>query len=236
MSFVIVIDGPSGAGKSSTARALARRLGILFLDTGALYRAIALRALSLGVAAQDEAAAERCAREARLDLAGPPDDARVLLDGEDVSREIRTPVVGEMASRVATLSGVRRQLVDVQRAFARRGPVVAEGRDLGTVVFPEAQVKVYLDADLDTRAERRTRELQSRGLAVSRDDVREDLQRRDQRDRSRLDSPLRRAEGAHVLDTTRLSLEQQVDAVLGIVRAHPECPAEWRLPSAGPAT
>ena len=234
MSFVIAIDGPSGAGKSSTARAVARRLDSLFLDTGALYRALALRVLNLGMPVHDEAAVEQCAREARIDLAGSADDTHVLLDGRDVSREIRTPEVSEMASRLATLSGVRRQLVELQRDFARRGPIVAEGRDLGTVVFPAAQVKVFLDADLGTRAERRTRELQGRGLAVARDDVREDLRRRDERDRTREDSPLARAEDAHVLDTTGLTLEQQVDAVLEVVRAHPECPAAWRLPSAGP--
>ncbi|HUK63420.1 MAG TPA: (d)CMP kinase, partial [Dongiaceae bacterium] len=214
MNFVIAIDGPSGAGKSSTARGVARRLGILYLDTGALYRALALRVLTRGVPVRDEAAVDRCASEARIDLAGSPDDAHVLLDGQDVSREIRTPEVSEMASRLATLSGVRRQLVELQRAFARRGPIVAEGRDLGTVVFPGAQVKVFLDADLGTRAERRTRELHGRGLAVARDDVREDLQRRDERDQTRADSPLRRADNAHVLDTTGLSLDQQIEAVL----------------------
>jgi cytidylate kinase len=235
VSFVIVIDGPSGAGKSTTARAVARRLGVLFLDTGALYRAVALRVLSLGIAAADVTSVEQCAREARIDLAGSPEDTHVLLDGRDVSRDIRTPEVSEMSSRLATVSGVRRQLVDVQREFARRGPVVAEGRDLGTVVFPNAQVKVFLDADLETRAERRARELQGRGIGVSRDDVREDLRRRDERDRSRTDSPLRRADDAHVVDTTGMGLAAQVEAVLAIIRAHPECPAEWRLPSAGPA-
>lgn len=235
MSFVIAIDGPSGAGKSSTAQAVAQRLGILYLDTGALYRALALRVLTQGVPVEDQAAIEACAADARIDLAGSPEDTHVLLDGQEVSREIRTPEVSEMASRLATLPGVRRLLVELQRAFAGRGPIVAEGRDLGTVVFPGAQVKVFLDADLDARAERRTRELQARGLAVARDDVREDLRRRDERDRMRTDSPLRRADDAHVLDTTRVSPEQQVEAVLAIVRAHPECPAAWRQPSTGPA-
>jgi len=155
----------------------------------------------------------------------------VLLDGVDISLEIRTPELSEMASRLATLSGVRRQLDELQREFERRGPLVAEGRDLGTVVFPHAQVKVYLDAELEARAERRARELQGRGLGVSRDAVREDLRRRDERDRTRTDSPLARAADAHVVDTTRLSPEAQVDAVLELVRAHPECPAEWRTGS-----
>jgi cytidylate kinase len=236
VGFVIVIDGPSGAGKSTTARAVAERLGILFLDTGALYRALALRVLRGGVSPRDEAAVEACSREARIDLAGEPGSPHVLLDGADVSREIRTPEVSELSSRLATQPAVRRRLVEIQREFARRGPVVAEGRDLGTVVFPEAQVKIYLDADLSTRAERRAREMQARGIALSRGDVQEDLARRDARDQGRADSPLRRANDAHVLDTTGLGEDAQREAVLQIVRSHPECPPAWREASAGPAS
>ena len=235
MNFVIVLDGPSGAGKSSTARAVAARLGILLLDTGALYRAVALRALQNGVSPDDTAAVERCAAEARLDLTGSPDGPHVLLEGTDVSREIRTPEVSELASRFAALPGVRRDLVAIQRGIALRGPVVAEGRDLGTVVFPDADVKIYLDADLATRAERRARELQARGIAASSADVREDLIRRDQRDRTRLDSPLRRAEDAIAVDTTGLSLEEQVDQVLEIIRADPSCPEAWKTARKEPA-
>lgn len=228
MGFVIAIDGPSGAGKSTTARAVARRLGIPFLDTGALYRALALRVRAGGVHAEDEAAVADSARGALIDLAGAADDPRVMLDGEDVTQAIRTPEVSELSSRLATQSAVRRRLVELQHEFARRGPVVAEGRDLGTVVFPNAQVKIYLDADLGARAERRARELQSRGIAVSRDDVRLDLERRDLRDSRRADSPLKRADGALVVDTTRMGLDQQVEAVLCIVAAHPDCPDGWR--------
>ncbi len=233
MRFVIAIDGPSAAGKSTTARAVARRLGILFLDTGALYRALALRVRNAGVDAEDEAAVAERARGAAIDLAGTADDPRVLLDGEDVTPAIRTPEVSELSSRIATQSAVRRRLVELQHEFASRGPVVAEGRDLGTVVFPDAQVKIFLDADLGSRAERRARELQSRGIAVGRDDVREDLERRDLRDRGRADSPLKRADEAMVLDTTSMGLDEQVEAVLRVVTEHPECPAGWRDRVAG---
>src|SRR5204863_6454050 len=140
----------------------------------------------------------------------------VWLDGAEVSDAIRTPEVSEMASRLAAQTPVRRRLVEIQRALATRGPLVAEGRDLGTVVFPDAEVKIYLDADLDTRAARRARELQSRGIAVAVADVREDLARRDERDRTRTDSPLQRAADATVIDTTGMSLETQVEAVLAI--------------------
>jgi cytidylate kinase len=148
----------------------------------------------------------------------------VFLDGEDVSERIRTPEVSEAASRVAAVPGLRRLLVRWQRAMADSGPLVGEGRDLGTVVFPEADVKLFLDADLETRARRRCRELQSRGIAVSLDAVREDLARRDERDRTREDSPLKPAAGATVVDTSGMTLEQQVDAALTVVRQHPRCP------------
>jgi cytidylate kinase len=233
VSFVIVIDGPSGAGKSSTARAVASRLGVLFLDTGALYRAVALRALERGIPLEDAEAVAKCASGVTLDLTGSPGDAHVYLDGADVSREIRTPEVSEASSRIAAQPLVRRRLVEVQREIARRGPVVAEGRDLGTVVFPDAQVKIYLDADPKTRAQRRARELQSRGIAATVDDVAVELARRDERDRGREDSPLRRADGAVIVDSTGMTLEEQIERVLEVVRSHPECPRDWRLPSSG---
>ena len=141
---------------------------------------------------------------------------------------IRTPDVSEMSSRIAAVPEVRRQMVEWQRALRARGPLVGEGRDLGTVVFPDAEVKIYLDADLETRARRRCRELHSRGLAVTLDDVREDLARRDERDRTRADSPLKPAEGARVLDTSGMELEQQVKAVLDLVTARPDCPGAPR--------
>jgi cytidylate kinase len=189
---------------------------------------VALRALRHRVSPDDSAAVERCVAEARLDLAGSPSGGQVVLDGGDVSLEIRTPEVSELSSRLAAVPAVRRRLVGIQRDIASRGPVVAEGRDLGTVVFPDAEVKIFLDADPDTRSSRRARELQARGIAASPADVRADLARRDERDRTRADSPLRRAEGALVVDTTGLDLEAQIGRVLAVVRAHPRCPEAWR--------
>ena len=224
MNFVVTIDGPSAAGKSSTARAIADRLGLRVLDTGAFYRALALKALREGVALEDVAAVARLAEGSRVEVTGSPARAHVVLDGGDVTEAIRTPAVSEAASRVAALPEVRRLLVGWQRAMAEAAPLVGEGRDLGTVVFPDAEVKIYLDADLDTRAERRTRELQGRGIAASLDEVRADLARRDERDRTRADSPLKPAPGARIVDTTGLELAAQVEAVLAVVRAHPRCP------------
>ena len=224
MSFVVTIDGPAGAGKSTTARAAASRLGFLYVDTGALYRALALKVRNGGVPPDDLAAVERCARETQVALSGSPDHAHVWLDGTEVSEAIRTPEVSELASRLAAQTPVRRRLVEIQRALTAKGPLVAEGRDLGTVVFPDAEVKIYLDADLDTRARRRARELERLGIPIGFDQVREELSRRDDRDRGRSDSPLQVPEGARVVNTSALTIEQQIEVVLAVVREHPACP------------
>jgi cytidylate kinase len=217
MRFVITIDGPAAAGKSTTAREVASRLGYLYVDTGALYRALALKVRRAAVTPDDPAAVAACARASRLGLAGTAERPRVLLDGQDVTDEIRTPEVSELASRLAAHREVRACLVECQRALAEGHPVVAEGRDLGTVVFPQADVKIYLDADLETRARRRYRELTERGIAVALEEARQDLARRDERDRGRRESPLAVPPGAVVVDGTRLSVEEQVEAVLAAV-------------------
>jgi len=224
VSFVVTIDGPAAAGKSTTARAIAKALGWRYLDTGAFYRALGVKALRKG-GALTEAAAAALARETRIEFSGDPDRPRLVLDGEDVTDAIRTPAASDAASRVAAMPAVRRQLVEWQRALRAREPLVGEGRDLGTVVFPDAEVKLYLDADLDTRAERRLRELRLDGSDAGLADVREEIRVRDERDRSRADSPLRAAADATHLDTTGMDLAQQVEAVLAIVRAHPAFPA-----------
>jgi cytidylate kinase len=228
MSFVVTIDGPAAAGKSTTARAVAQALGFLYVDTGALYRALALKVQNGGISPDDVAAVERCASDSELALSGLADHPRVWLDGVDVSDEIRTPAVSELASRLAAQPAVRRRLVEIQRGLRERGPLVAEGRDLGTVVFPDADVKVYLDADLATRGRRRYRELERRGIPVPLDEVVEELERRDARDRGRKDSPLAIPAGAVVVDTSSLGIDEQVAAVLEAVRAHPSWPEAAR--------
>ncbi len=219
MSFVVTIDGPAAAGKSTTARAIAQRLGWRYLDTGAYYRALALKGLRAGFPG-DDAAATRLADGTRIEFSGDPERAHVLLDGEDVTETIRTPEVSEGASRIAAFPGVRRLLVEWQRALREKEPLVGEGRDLGTVVFPDAEVKLYLDADVETRVARRLRELHLRGIASSHADVLAEMKTRDERDRSRAYSPLMPAADATVLDTSGMELETQVEAALAIVRAH----------------
>ena len=224
MSFVVTIDGPSAAGKSTVARAVAGGLGFLYVDTGALYRALALKLQWEGGSPDDPEAVRRVLEGTRVDLSGAPEHPHVWLDGEDVSDRIRTPEVSELSSRLAALSGVRRRLVEIQRGLRERGPLVGEGRDLGTVVFPDAEVKIYLDAALVTRARRRARELEQRGLPVPLDQVLAEMERRDERDRTRADSPLRPAAGAVVIECTAMDAAQVVEEVLRVVRAHPGCP------------
>jgi len=231
VSFVVTIDGPAAAGKSTTARAVAARLGFVYIDTGALYRALALKVLEEGVSPDDPESVETALHGTELDLSGSPDTPHVWMDGREVTDAIRTPEVSEMSSRLAAQRAVRARLVDIQRDLRARGPLIGEGRDLGTVVFPDADVKIYLDADPETRARRRYRELQDRGIAVPLEDVLAEIQRRDTRDRERADSPLAVAPGATVIDTTGMDVEGQIEAVLGIVQGHRAFPGVWRGPA-----
>ena len=217
MSFVVTIDGPSAAGKSTTARAAAARLGFLYVDTGALYRALALKLQWCGGSPEDAEVVERCLAEARLDLSGSAEHAHVWLDGQDVSEEIRTPAISELASRLAALPAVRRKLVEIQRALRDRGPLVAEGRDLGTVVFPDAEVKIYLDADLTERARRRRDELAARGIREDYGNVKAEMAQRDRQDMEREIAPLRRPDGAIIVDSTGASPEAVVQIILDAV-------------------
>ncbi len=207
--MIIAIDGPGGSGKSTVARSVARRLGFTYIDSGAMYRAVALWALRLGMDLDDLHRLEQLAKEARIELPGD----RVLLNGEDVTAEIRAPKVSDAASLVAAQPGVRRAMREEQRRIGSAGPSVMEGRDIGTVVFPDAKVKIFLDAQPDARAQRRASEL---GASV--EDVARDLDARDQRDRSRAEAPLTQAPDAEYLDTTRLTPAQVEEAVLKLVR------------------
>jgi len=232
VSFVVTIDGPAAAGKSSTARAIAATFGWRHLDTGAFYRALGLKGRRLG-ALDDPAALARIAGATTIGFAGEPATPRVILDGVDVSEAIRSPEAGDAASRLAAIPEVREVLLRWQRASAEGSPLVGEGRDLGTVVFPDADVKLFLHADVRTRARRRLAELAGRGLPLDMDQVMEELESRDRRDQTREASPLKPAADAVVLDTTGLDLEGQVAAALAVIRAHPRFPA--REPS-GPGS
>jgi cytidylate kinase len=209
--LVIAVDGPVGAGKSSAARALARRLGYRYVDTGAMYRAVAWRALQEGIPLSDGTRLAGLARRLPLRFVAHARGVRLLAGREDVTRAIRSPEAAEASSRVSTHRGVRRALVARQRALGTSGGVVMEGRDIGTVVFPRADLKIYLDASLEARARRRWLERRRGGSRASLRAVRHEVRRRDRRDRRRRSSPLRAARGALRLDSTGLSLRGVVE-------------------------
>jgi cytidylate kinase len=213
---VVAIDGPAGAGKSTIARRVAAQLGFVYIDTGAMYRAVALKALRAGVDLADGARLETLAREARIEF--EPGGSWTLLDGEDVSEAIRAPEMSQTASRVSALSGVRRALVEKQRHMGAAQSVVMEGRDIGSVVFPDAAVKIYLDADPAVRAERRVREMEEKGRKLDPAQVEREIRERDLRDSTRSDSPLQRAPGAVWVDTTALGPDEVERVILKVVR------------------
>lgn len=215
----VAIDGPSGAGKSTLARAAAASLGFLYVDTGAIYRTVGLRAREEGADPHAEAAVASLLPglrvELRYDEAG---QQRMLLNGRDVSEEIRLPESSYYASAVSALPAVRAYLLETQRDLARKHDVVMDGRDIGTVVLPDAEVKVFLTASAEVRAERRRRELERRGTPQPFEEVLQDIEERDYRDTHRAAAPLRRAEDAVLLDTSGLSFQESLEALLNIIR------------------
>jgi CMP/dCMP kinase len=216
--LIIAIDGPAGAGKSTIARMLARRLGYLFINTGAMYRAIAWQALQRGIAFDDAERIGRLAMESVIELAGTVDAMRVRIDGRDITDEIVAPRVSQAASEVSAIPAVRRALVARQQELGRGGGVVMEGRDIGTQVFPEADVKIYLDASAEARARRRFEEDRLRGLAVaSLERMRVEIEERDHRDKTRADSPLAQAMDAIFIDSSTMAIEEVVAEILKIV-------------------
>jgi CMP/dCMP kinase len=229
--LIVAIDGPAGAGKSTVARALAQRFGLLNLESGAMYRAFALKALAAGVATNDAAALDTLAHATQVRLEPGLDGNRVLLDGTDVTSQLRTPQITAAASEVSVHPPIRRWLVRLQQALGEQGNVVMEGRDIGTVVFPHAPVKIFLDASPEKRGERRYEQnragdqdvQQMRGTAVATQlptKVLEEIRERDRRDRTRADSPLRPAADASIIDSTDLTLEQVIERAAALVEAY----------------
>ncbi len=214
MTMQIAIDGPAGSGKSTVARLVAERLGYLYLDTGAMYRAMTLKAMRKSIPLDDEEAIGELLASTQIQLLSGK-TTRVLLDGEDVSEEIRLPEVNRGVSAVAALGKVRHGLVALQRQLASTD-VVMDGRDIGTVVLPRAQVKVFLVASIGERARRRALELGERGIEVSQKQAEQELALRDQLDEGREVGPLVKAPDAYILDTTELSIEQVVERILSL--------------------
>ena len=216
---VIAIDGPAGSGKSTTAKILAARLGYVYLDTGAMYRALTHFALANRVAVSDEEKLTMLARKLSIEFETHEDVNRVFINGADVTKEIRDPEVTKNVSQVSAYKGVREAMVAKQTEFGKHGSIVAEGRDTTTVVFTDADIKVYLDASVNERARRRLLELTKMGVSTNLEEQEADIIRRDGYDSNRAHSPLSRAHDAIVVDTTNMTIEDQVDRIISLVKS-----------------
>jgi len=216
--LIIAIDGPSGAGKSTLAKRLAKEMGFIYLDTGAMYRALALKVLRQAVIVADDGRLDRLVDDTEIDLRDRDGKLEVLLDGEDVGAQIRTPEVSQMASKVSALKKVRSRMLELQREMGQRGSVVAEGRDIGTVIFPQAQVKIYLDASPGERARRRYQELKAAGRQVDLSATLREIEERDKRDSERDIAPLCKADDALLVDSSNFDAEQVAALVINQVK------------------
>lgn len=217
---IVAIDGPAGAGKSTVARNVAEALGFAYLDTGAMYRAATWRAMHHRVDLDDPSALADSTQAMQLDMREEEGVLRVFVDGEEVTRAIRTPEVTRLIYKLDQNPEVRRRLVEVQRQFGEGQPTVAEGRDIGTVVFPKARCKIYLEADLEERARRRARQLGENGIEADVAKLAEEIHERDEKSKMRADSPLRQAEDAVLVDTTGMSPAQVVQTLVDLAREH----------------
>jgi len=216
--LIIAIDGPSGAGKSTLAKKLAEQLGFIYLDTGAMYRALALKILRQGVDLADDQKLAELVNTTAVDLQCDRAELKVLLDEKNVASEIRTPAVSQMASKASALKIVRDRMLDLQRRLGQRGSVVAEGRDIGTVVFPDAQVKIFLSASAAERARRRCAELRAAGQPVDLDVTLREIEERDKRDSERTLAPLQKAQDALVIDSSNSTADEVAALVLAEIR------------------
>ena len=218
MSFNIAIDGPAGAGKSTIAKQLAKELSFIYVDTGAMYRSMALYFMRNGIAKEDEAAISDACKTVEVSIAYENGEQQVLLNGENVSKEIRKEEGGKMASATSVYKEVRTKLVELQQKLAADKDVIMDGRDIGTCVLPNAQVKIYLTASVETRAERRYQELQEKGAACDLEVIKKDIADRDYQDMHREISPLKQAEDAILVDSSDMGIEEVVETIKNIYR------------------
>ncbi len=214
MGITIALDGPAGSGKSTTARMVAEQLGYIYIDTGAMYRAVTLAALRRGIELTN-LSLQVLVQTIYIQLEQSQTGQRTLLDGEDVSREIRMPEVTRLVSKVSAVPAVREAMVKEQRRIGKNGGVVMDGRDIGTVVFPEAELKVFMTASIEERAQRRTNELLTKGIKAVPEEIAQELLKRDELDSGREVSPLVQAADARLLDTSSLSMEEQANIITG---------------------
>ena len=218
MSFNIAIDGPAGAGKSTIAKQLAKELSFIYVDTGAMYRSMALYFMRNGISKEDEAAISDACKNVEVSIVYENGEQQVLLNGENVSKEIRKEEVGKMASATSVYKAVRKKLVELQQKLAADKDVIMDGRDIGTCVLPNAQVKIYLTASVETRAKRRYQELQEKGVVCDLEAIKKDIADRDYQDMHREISPLKQAEDAVLVDSSDMGIEEVVETIKNIYR------------------
>jgi len=216
--LTVAIDGPSGAGKSTVARSLAKRLNYIYIDTGAMYRSVALRVKEKSISPEDELALNQLASSLHITFSTKGEQPHVFCDGEDITEAIRTPEISRLASAISRQKGVREALVRMQREMGKEGGVVLEGRDIGTVVFPDADVKFYLDAESDERVKRRYHEMVEKGVRVDYKETQEELVQRDHHDMHRIHSPLKKTDDSLLIDSTHRSVEEVVEEMVGIIK------------------
>lgn len=213
----IAIDGPAASGKSTTAKLLAKRLGYLYIDTGAMYRALTLAVLRNAIKIDDVNSIVELVDKIRIDIKQSRDGLHTYLNGEDVSEEIRLPKITEVISHISAYSEVRERMVTKQRLLAQRGSIIMDGRDIGTVVLEDADVKIFMKASLEQRSQRRFKELDKKGINVDLEEIKSEIKRRDDLDSSRSVSPLKPAYNAYIIDTSNLSVTQQVEKIIDII-------------------
>lgn len=216
--MIIAIDGPAGAGKSTIAKLIAKQLGLVYIDTGAMYRAVGLKAKRNNIACSEQEKIEEMLKNTEVELRNENGATAVYLDGENVSTEIRLPEISRMASDISAVPVVRYAMVEMQRSMANKTDTILDGRDIGTFVLPNADVKIFLTASVEERAERRYKELIARGENVKREDVRSDIEKRDYNDSHRALAPLKKADDATEVDTTGMTIDQVCEKIISLVR------------------
>ncbi|MCE5211952.1 MAG: (d)CMP kinase [Deltaproteobacteria bacterium] len=218
--FIITIDGPAGAGKSTVSKILAKKLGYIYLDTGALYRGLAYKAIKLKISPDDISNLSDLCSNTKVTLKKMDSQMRVYVDGEDVEEKIRTEEVGMVASKISAFAVVRKKLLDLQREAGNNGNIVAEGRDMGSVVFPHADYKFYLDASREERISRRHKELLLKGISAEYELIQKDMQVRDEQDKKREIAPLKAPDGAIIIDSDNLSIQGVVDKIISYINTN----------------
>lgn len=216
---IIAIDGPAGSGKSTTSKLLAAKLGYVYLDTGAMYRALTYFALKNNISPADADKLTALAKKLPIEFETTSEENKIFLNGEDVTKEIRLPEVTQHVSEVSAHKGVRAAMVAKQKKIGKNGSIVAEGRDTTTTVFPKADIKIYLTASVEERAQRRLLDLIKAGVSITIDELKEDIERRDEYDSNREHSPLRKSKDAYIVDTTNMTIEGQIDHIVSLIRS-----------------